>query len=358
MRCAVRNCGNNNRNRNKEKWRYFHFPKDKQQLQKWVEFCEREITNTATACICNVHFTPGDFERNMQYELGFTRKNPTKLKPGSYPTIYGPQDNGTVGNARGKPGQATIKDQQVEADSFPRKTSPRRESTDSVESLLGDCLDELDDITESCSSLEQSNEIIEYSVSDMEEYSIANDASPVGQMELEIIDSLIPQTSDEEHVEIIDSESDNYVKHLETEVSTLRRQVFFLKDERNKLIDEIQNLRATVRNAHEKESNVMEKLINRKSNGMVTKNRKGPTIKKTITMAFLWFFDYLNEYKRSVRLAIDLHCKRNSLENNIVNVPDEVSSNNKEPQLEFQLKRRACDESGTNGLYSLAVSAI
>jgi len=47
MRCAVNNCGNNNRKGNRSKWRYFHFPKDKQQLQKWIEFCQREI-NTAT----------------------------------------------------------------------------------------------------------------------------------------------------------------------------------------------------------------------------------------------------------------------------------------------------------------------
>lgn len=54
MRCAVRYCGNNNRNGNKKNWRYFHFPKDMQQLKKWIEFCERDITNPTTGKLfCN-----------------------------------------------------------------------------------------------------------------------------------------------------------------------------------------------------------------------------------------------------------------------------------------------------------------
>ncbi|XP_034480771.1 uncharacterized protein LOC117786557 [Drosophila innubila] len=280
MRCAVSNCGNNNRNSNRNKWRYFHFPKDKQQMQKWIKFCERDITNTATACICNEHFTPDDFERNMQYELGFARKNPTKLKPGSCPTIHGPNHNGSLGIDRRK--KKRTKCPVAESDSSPRKTSPSRDSNDSPESALVDCLDEIEDIAESVSSLEQNNEVIEYTISEMEEYSVANNSSTVGRMELEIIDPLDSQTNSEDDMEIIDSESDNYVKHLETEVITLRREVFFLKDERKKLINEIKNLRATVRNAREKESNALEKLISVNANGMITKNIKGPTMKKTV----------------------------------------------------------------------------
>lgn len=283
MRCAVNNCGNNNRKGNRSKWRYFHFPKDKIQLQKWIEFCQREM-NTATACICNEHFTPDDFERNMQYELGFTRKNPTKLKPGSCPTIHGPQDKLSVGNARSKRGQVKknkpVQHQDDDIDSVSKKPSPTKESNNSIDSVLLGCYDDLNDMVDSDSSLDHSDDIVEYTVSEMEEYSVANDGTTI-RMELEIIDPLHPLTNSEEHMEIIDSESDSYVKHLESEVGRLKHQVFFLKHERKKLMNEIQNLRGTVRNAEDKESNSVETSENLETNGMLTKNKKRPN-KKTV----------------------------------------------------------------------------
>ncbi|KAH8261379.1 hypothetical protein KR044_008071 [Drosophila immigrans] len=278
MRCAVSNCGNNNRNGNRKKWRYFHFPKDKQQLQKWIEFCQRDIANTATACICNEHFTPNDFERNMQYELGksqrstsnwshkhvpigfvgFTRKNPTKLKPNSYPTIRGQQHKAL---ARGRRGKAK-KDEEThinDGDCFPMQNEAE-DATDVHIELL-DCSAELAE--------SERDELIEFTISEMEDYGAANEATAIESIDLEIIDSLNPQTNIEEHVEYIDTERDSYVKHLEIEVSTLKRQVFFLQDERKKLIDEIQNLRATVRNENDKEAKSVEKISNVNANEMV-----------------------------------------------------------------------------------------
>ncbi|XP_062128607.1 52 kDa repressor of the inhibitor of the protein kinase isoform X1 [Drosophila sulfurigaster albostrigata] len=272
MRCAVSNCGNNNRNGNRKKWRYFHFPKDKKQLQKWIEFCERDIPNTATACICNEHFTPDDFERNMQYELGFTRKNPTKLKPNSCPTVRCQHHKALAGNVKRKRGRAK-KDAEThgnDEDCFPTLNKPEEETD--VEGQL-DCPADLAESEE--------NELIEFTISEMEEYGPANDTSSVDGMDIEIIDSLSPQTTSEEHVEIIDSESDSYVKHLELEVSTLKRQVFFLKDERKKLIEEIQNLRAKSNQEVKSE----EKLTNVTTIEMFPKSTKTkPTIKKTVLL--------------------------------------------------------------------------
>ncbi|KAH8371089.1 hypothetical protein KR093_006252, partial [Drosophila rubida] len=239
MRCAVSNCGNNNRNGNRNKWRYFHFPKDKQQLQKWVEFCGRNITNTATACICNEHFTPDDFERNMQYELGFTRKNPTKLKPKSYPTIrvqHKALTRKSKGNAK----------KDVETQSSNQNCVPMQNGAEEMTDVQEDFLDCSGDLAES-----ERNELIEFTISEIEEYGTANEASSIEELDFEIIDSLNPQTTIDDHVEIVDSESDSYVKHLEMEVSSLKRQVFFLKDERKVLMNEIQNLRAIVASGKE-----------------------------------------------------------------------------------------------------------
>ncbi|XP_064551548.1 uncharacterized protein LOC135437517 [Drosophila montana] len=289
MRCAVRYCGNNNRNGNKKNWRYFHFPKHKEQLKKWIQFCERDITNPTTACICNEHFTPEDFERNMQYELGFTRKNPTKLKPGSYPSIQGPQDkllqndakNKRSNNRKDAPTSSPHRFFKVAEEapiSNPKQVVPNTKVGNLVK------FEELEDVAESSSNLCQNYEMIEY-INDTEEYAdaqLTEEAPRVGRMELEIIDPLNPQSNAEEHVEIIDSESDSYARHLEIEVSSLKRQVFFLKDERKKLIDEIQNLRATVRSSRLTHVESLENL--NLSNNKATKSRHRAPIKKTVML--------------------------------------------------------------------------
>ncbi|XP_037720010.1 uncharacterized protein LOC119553616 isoform X2 [Drosophila subpulchrella] len=236
MRCAVKNCGNNNRNSNRRKWRFFHFPKDGTHLQNWMDFCQRDSINPATACICNEHFAPGDFERNMQYELGFSRKNPTKLKPGSLPSLNRPQKL-----AKDKAGR-TKKDSKNDEPQSPH-------SHETIEIQLCNFTTDFVDLEES--SFSDYNEVVELIRTPQRSPSSqpsknADTSQHHRHLEVEILDPLNPQSNAKDHVEIIDSDGDNYVKHLEHEVSSLKREVFFLKSERKKLIVEIQNLKALI----------------------------------------------------------------------------------------------------------------
>ncbi|EDX10115.1 GD14322 [Drosophila simulans] len=70
-------------------------------------------------------------------------------------------------------------------------------------------------------------------------------------VEVEILDPLNPQSNAKDHVEIIDSEGDNYVKHLELEICSLKREVFFLKDEYQKIKAEMRNLKDTIKRSEE-----------------------------------------------------------------------------------------------------------
>ncbi|XP_023160960.2 uncharacterized protein LOC111592787 isoform X2 [Drosophila hydei] len=263
MRCAVRYCGNNNRNGNKSNWRYFHFPKDKQQLKKWIEFCERDITNTTT-----------DFERNMQYELGFTRKNPTKLKPGSCPSIHGPQTKQLLNNSKGKRNSCKEDTRTAHSSGFLNEKEEEDETSKTPQL-------EQEGEAENGNTLYQNYEMIEY-ISESDEYTSVQPTDEVRRIELEIIDPLNPQTNAEDHIEIIDSEGDSYARHLECEVSSLKRQVFFLKDERKKLIDEIQSLRATVRNARLKHDAL--ESPNLSNSKMISKSKHRPPMKKTVML--------------------------------------------------------------------------
>nr|XP_016931113.2 uncharacterized protein LOC108010709 isoform X2 [Drosophila suzukii] len=236
MRCAVKNCGNNNRNSNRRKWRFFHFPREETHLQKWMDFCQRDSINPATACICNEHFAPGDFERNMQYELGFSRKNPTKLKPGSLPSLNRPQKL-----AKDK-AERTKKDSKNEEPQSPH-------SHETIEIQLCNFTTDFVDLDESSSS--DYNEVVELISTPQRSPSSqpsknADTSQHHRHLEVEILDPLNPQSNAKDHVEIIDSDGDNYVKHLEHEVSSLKREVFFLKSERKKLMVEIQNLKALI----------------------------------------------------------------------------------------------------------------
>ncbi|XP_017059464.1 52 kDa repressor of the inhibitor of the protein kinase [Drosophila ficusphila] len=233
MRCAVNNCGNNNRNCNRIKWRYFHFPKEKPVLQKWIDFCQRKSMNPATACICNEHFTPEDFERNMQYELGFTRKNPTKLKPGSFPTINKPR----MLKKRGKPKKDNFN---VSSAKSKKTQSLDDDDNETIEIQLCDFATDLQHLRENSSS----NEDVEL-ISESDLNKDPKRLKDYMHLEVEILDPLNPQPNAKDHVEIVDSEGDNYVKHLEHEVCSLKREVFFLKEERKKLLEELRILKAT-----------------------------------------------------------------------------------------------------------------
>ncbi|XP_016959063.2 uncharacterized protein LOC108030595 [Drosophila biarmipes] len=254
MRCAVKNCGNNNRNSNRRKWRFFHFPKEEAHLQRWIDFCQRDSINPATACICNEHFAPLDFERNLQYELGFTRKNPTKLKPGSLPSLNRPQKL-----AKGKAGiakkdsinvslAASLNVVNIDFESFLEEPqSPHSQQT--IEIQLCNSTTDFEVLEESASS--DYNEALEpLSTSQRRASSQPSKDADTSQdhtpLVVEILDPLNPQSNAKEHVEIIDSEGDDYVKHLEHEVSSLKREVSLLKSERKKLKCEIRNLKALI----------------------------------------------------------------------------------------------------------------
>ncbi|XP_002027853.2 uncharacterized protein LOC6602802 [Drosophila persimilis] len=255
MRCAVKNCGNNNRNENRKKWRYFHFPKDNTQLQKWIEFCERDGINPSTACICNEHFKSEDFERNMQYELGFTRKNPTKLKPGSFPTIKGTQPVPRIEPSKKKRRSRTKNknsyDPQEYAKSFSGLPYSLIESANEIiEVEMCDYttgLETLDESSASRSHLGVENaeeELIEFvGNAPNQQAEEPDDSEDQIHYQLELAES----TNSIEDVEIIHAEDNTYVRHLEHEVTSLRREVFFLKDERKKLLNVIQNLKETIR---------------------------------------------------------------------------------------------------------------
>ncbi|XP_039149907.1 uncharacterized protein LOC6737698 isoform X2 [Drosophila simulans] len=235
MRCAVKNCGNNNRLSNRTKWRYFHFPKEQPNLQRWIDFCQRDNINPNTACICNEHFAPVDFERNMQYELGFSRKNPTKLKPGSFPSVNGPQKLAKELRGSIKRGSKNV--------SLAGSTK--------MPNIGFDLLQEGTQSSEGHETIEI--ELCDFNT-DFEGFEgTENDdcLSSPRLVEVEILDPLNPQSNAKDHVEIIDSEGDNYVKHLELEICSLKREVFFLKDEYQKIKAEMRNLKDTIKRSEE-----------------------------------------------------------------------------------------------------------
>lgn len=70
MRCKVKDC--NSRQNGEGGFISFHrFPSDKGMLKKWKNFCRRqEIFDPSKSNICSKHFTPMDFENNLQFEMG------------------------------------------------------------------------------------------------------------------------------------------------------------------------------------------------------------------------------------------------------------------------------------------------
>ncbi|KAH8380504.1 hypothetical protein KR009_011147 [Drosophila setifemur] len=246
MRCAVNNCGNNNRQGNRKKCRYFHFPKKEAQLRKWIDFCERVALNPSTACICNEHFAPNDFERNMQYELGFSRKNPTKLKPGSFPTINRPQELAQEKKRRRRKTKKDEVDPPTDVElGIGGKSPVFQEQSQSTKIELCELVSENEEFEE---SYNDTVELISESGKDSEPFESADSPKEHQHtlLKLEIVDPLNPATNAKDYVEIIDSEGDSYVKHLEHEVCSLKREVFALRDERQKLMDEIQALKSTI----------------------------------------------------------------------------------------------------------------
>lgn len=70
MRCAVKNCNNNNKTKPCT-ISFFNFPADPKLIKQWKSFCGREgKINIKTSHICMEHFKPEDFENNLQFEMG------------------------------------------------------------------------------------------------------------------------------------------------------------------------------------------------------------------------------------------------------------------------------------------------
>ncbi|XP_030373068.1 uncharacterized protein LOC115623029 [Scaptodrosophila lebanonensis] len=238
MRCAVSNCGNSNRCSNKKNWRFFHFPKNGPHLQKWIDFCMREdVINTSTACICQEHFRAEDFERNLKYELGFTRINPTKLKPGSYPTIrrtgkqsqrHKNQTNRTPASRIGNSDNSTELSENIYCDPASMISKHANVQEDMFKPTDDDDYLEADN--------KQSDRI-------SSEYDLINNDHTYENLNIEILDPSDPCLNINYNAKADDNIGDTYVRHLENEVSALRREVFFLKDERENLLREVKSLR-------------------------------------------------------------------------------------------------------------------
>ncbi|XP_037819253.1 THAP domain-containing protein 3-like isoform X2 [Lucilia sericata] len=84
-RCAVRNCNNNNKTKPCT-ISFFSFPSDPKLLKQWRSFCGRgKELNPRTSQICMEHFKPEDFENELQFKLGFTKRR--ILKSGVVPSV-------------------------------------------------------------------------------------------------------------------------------------------------------------------------------------------------------------------------------------------------------------------------------
>ncbi|KAI8119446.1 Transposable element P transposase [Lucilia cuprina] len=84
-RCAVRNCNNNNKIKPCA-ISFFSFPSDPKLLKQWRSFCGRgKDMNPKTSQICMEHFKSEDFENELQFKLGFTKR--LILKSGVVPSV-------------------------------------------------------------------------------------------------------------------------------------------------------------------------------------------------------------------------------------------------------------------------------
>ena len=82
--CQVANCRNNS-SCNCQGISYFVFPQSSSLCRKWIHLCDREVgwKPRKDYQICSSHFTPEDFQQDLQAELLGTRPK-LKLKGGSF----------------------------------------------------------------------------------------------------------------------------------------------------------------------------------------------------------------------------------------------------------------------------------
>ena len=100
---------------------YFKFPSDPALCKRWERACRRlKPLNTKNARVCDRHFQPEDFVRDLKNEL-LNRSIKKKLKPGVAPTV----------NLR--------PNEKVRQESAKDKAAAARERKKIVEELLRDC---------------------------------------------------------------------------------------------------------------------------------------------------------------------------------------------------------------------------
>ncbi|XP_050336474.1 52 kDa repressor of the inhibitor of the protein kinase [Bactrocera neohumeralis] len=212
MRCAVYGCNNNNGKNSATKWRFFHFPKDKAAVKQWINFCRRtDKINVKNACICEVHFAPEAFERNLQFEMGLSSRNPTKLLPNAFPTLTT------------APAEANERQKRMESRSKKEMLAAILKNTAPVEVIQED---------------------------------------EVGEA---------PQTAEEE---VID-EKDEKILHLETEIQRLNSVVSTLNKCKNEQLEEIKRLKISIKTAEFHRNNLEQKLSSIFTNGQIEKLRDG-----------------------------------------------------------------------------------
>lgn len=95
--CAVDGCPNNHRHKQVslvttgKELRFFRFPASETRRQYWTAMCGRtDKINVKSAVICSDHFTPSDFERNLQAELLGYKCRP-KLNKVARPRLHLPE---------------------------------------------------------------------------------------------------------------------------------------------------------------------------------------------------------------------------------------------------------------------------
>ncbi|XP_049308871.1 uncharacterized protein LOC125777688 [Bactrocera dorsalis] len=212
MRCAVFGCNNNNGKNSATKWRFFHFSKDKAAVKQWIHFCRRtDKVNVKNACACEVHFAPETFERNLQFEMGLSSRNPTKLLPSAFPTLTT------------APAEANERQKRMESRSKKEMLTTILKNADPVEVI-------------------QENEVGE-----------------------------APQTAEEE---VID-EKDEKILRLETEIQRLNSVASTLNKCKNEQLAEIKRLKIFTKTVEFHRNNLEQKLSCIFTNGQIEKLRDG-----------------------------------------------------------------------------------
>lgn len=98
--CSVYGCKSNHYKKQKTNdgvginIRFYRFPQNSEMAQRWKFKCYRSDNfNIKTARICDKHFVPTDYVRNLKHELlGYSPKSCRKLKDDAVPSVNLPTE--------------------------------------------------------------------------------------------------------------------------------------------------------------------------------------------------------------------------------------------------------------------------